>query len=430
MQEHEHLNLSVRGLTLSATVAINERSARLMQEGRTLARLGLGQSPFPIPVSVVETLRANATRKEYLAVRGLYELREAVADYHRRRANIACSADDVLVGPGSKELMFLLQVAFYGELVVPTPAWVSYVPQAQIAGRRISLLHTSKEHGYHLTAAELETLCSADPRRPRVVVLNYPCNPTGTTYSIEDLAALADVARRFKIVVLSDEIYGELHFAGAHLSIATLYPEGTIVSSGLSKWCGAGGWRLGTFVFPTQLHWLMDAMAAIASETFTSTSAPIQYAAVTAFQGGMAIERYLWRVRRILAALTAACAGSLRATGLHVPEPAGGFYLFPDFDAMREALARHGIHTSAELAERLLSEAGVAALPGSDFCREPNELTLRFSLVDFDGAKALAALETLPPDHSIDVPFLETHCRAVIEGVRRVSTWAEGLGQR
>jgi aspartate aminotransferase len=430
MQEHEHLNLNVRGLGLSATVAINERSARLMQEGRTLARLGLGQSPFPIPVSVVEALRANATCKEYLAVRGLYELREAVADYHRRRANIACSADDVMVGPGSKELMFLLQVAFYGELVVPTPAWVSYVPQAQIAGRRIALLHTSQERDYHLTAAELESLCSADPRRPRVVVLNYPCNPTGTTYSVEELAALAEVARRFKIVVLSDEIYGELHFAGTHVSIATLYPEGTIVSSGLSKWCGAGGWRLGTFVFPPQLHWLMNAMAAIASETFTSTSAPLQHAAVTAFRGGMAIERYLWRVRRILAALTAACAGYLRAARLHVPEPAGAFYLFPDFGPIREALARHGISTSAELAERLLSDVGVAVLPGSDFCREPNELTLRFSLVDFDGAKALAAIETLPADHPIEIPFLETHCCVVIEGVRRVAAWAKELNDK
>ena len=427
MQQHEHLNLNVRGLTLSATVAINERSSRLIREGRAIAKLGLGQSPFPVPAAVVETLRANATQKAYLPVCGLEELRTTVADYHRRRANIACTADDVLVGPGSKELLFLLQVAFYGELVVPTPAWVSYVAQAQIVGRRISLLHTSRERGYHLTPAELEELCATDPKRPRVVVLNYPCNPTGASYSADELSALADVARRYKIVVLSDEIYAELHFGGAHVSIATMYPEGTIVSSGLSKWCGAGGWRLGTFVFPAQLRWLLDAMAAVASETFTSTSAPIQYAAVTAFQESMAMERYLWRARRILSTLTTSCVDALRSAGLDVLQPDGAFYIFPDFGPLREPLAQRGIRTSPELAEYLLTELDVAVLPGSEFFRDRNELTLRFSLVDFDGAKAMAALEAMPPEVPVDTAFVEAHCRTVVKAVRRVAAWATTL---
>jgi len=425
MHRHEHLNLNVRGLGLSATVGINERSAQLIREGQVVARLGLGQSPFPVPLPVVEALRANATRKDYLPVRGLDELRTAVADYHHRRASIGCSADDVLVGPGSKELMFLLQVAFYGELVVPTPAWVSYVPQAQIVGHRISLLHTTREGGFRLTADQLEKLCAEDPRRPRVVILNYPCNPTGSTYSAEELGALAEVARRYRIVVLSDEIYGELHYAGAHVSIATMYPEGTIVSSGLSKWCGAGGWRLGTFVFPRDLRWLMEAMAAVASETYTSTSTPIQYAAVTAFRGGMAMERYLWQARHILAALAAVCVEILRSAGIDVVAPAGAFYVFPDFGPAREKLRRRGIGTSVQLAERLLNEVGVAGLPGSNFGRDPQELTLRFALVDFDGAKAMTALDSMPADQPVDAHFVETHCRTVVDGIRAVAAWVD-----
>jgi aspartate aminotransferase len=426
MHPREHLNLNVRGLGLSATVEIQERTARMLQEGRAVARLGLGQSPFPVPEPVVEELRANASQKAYLAVRGLEELRAAVAEYHRRRNGLGCSAGDVLVAPGSKELMFLLQVVFYGELVLPTPAWVSYAPQAQIVGRRVALLPCRPENGWRLLPEELDALCRADPGRPRVVVLNYPSNPSGTTYSSAELAELAEVARRYHVVVLSDEIYGELHYGGEHESIARHYPEGTIVSSGLSKWCGAGGWRLGTFTFPPSLRWLLDAMAAVASETYTSTSAPIQYAAVRAFRGGLEIERYLWLARRILAALAAECVAELRAAGADVVAPQGAFYLFADFAPLRALCAARRIATSPELARSLLDETGVALLPGAVFGRAPQELTLRLAFVDFDGAKAMAELESRPPGAAVDAAFLERHCRTILTALRRVRAWIAG----
>jgi aspartate aminotransferase len=419
----EPLNLNVRGLGLSATVAINELSARLIREGRAVARLGLGQSPFPVPAPVVEALRASASRKEYLPVRGLGELRDAVAEYHRRRNGTAGAGEDVLIGPGSKELMFLLQIVYYGELVIPTPAWVSYAPQAQIIGRRVSLLPCSADNGWRLRPEEFEGLCRKDPGRPRIVVLNYPSNPTGGTYSSGELEALADVGRRYGVLVLSDEIYGELHYRGEHDSIARFYPEGTIVSSGLSKWCGAGGWRLGTFTFPPALRWLLEAMAAVASETYTSTSAPIQYAAVRAFRGGMQIERYLWTARRILAALADAAVRTLADAEIEVLAPSGAFYLFPDFARARSALVQRGIRTSVDLAQRLLDEVGVAVLPGAVFGRDPEELTVRIALVDFDGAKAMATLEALPHDRPIDEAFLYTHCRRVLDAMTRISHW-------
>lgn len=178
----EPLDPNVRGLRASATVSINEHSNALIAEGRTVYKLGLGQSPFPVPDAVVEALRAHAAEKDYLPVRGLFALRRAVAHYTERTAGIDRTAEDVLIGPGSKELMFLLQLAFDGEVVIPTPAWVSYAPQAQIVGRRVRWVPTGAESGWMLTPEALERVCAEDPERPRLlIILNYPSNPTGLT---------------------------------------------------------------------------------------------------------------------------------------------------------------------------------------------------------------------------------------------------------
>lgn len=419
------LNLNVRGLGKSATLAINERVCELRAEGRTVYNMGLGQSPFPVPVPVVEALRLAAPEKDYLPVTGLAALREAVAEFHRRHDHVEAHPSRVLIGPGSKELMFLLQLTYYGEIIIAPPCWVSYLPQARIIGRKVSLLQTSYESGWKLTAEQLLEAFERvhDDTRPRLLVLNYPSNPVGNTYSPEELEALAEVCRRFDVLVLSDEIYGRLHHQGDHVSIARFYPENTIISSGLSKWCGAGGWRLGTFSFPPELEWLLDAMAAVASETYTSVSAPIQYAAVTAFRGGVAIERYLWHTRRILATLGGQCADALAQTGLRVLRPTGAFYLFVDFTPVRDRLVARGVRDGTTLCARLLEDTGVAALPGVAFGRSRSELTARLAYIDFDGARALAASENIPLHEPLPEGFVAQHCGRVVEGVHRLAGW-------
>jgi aspartate aminotransferase len=413
-------------------VAINARSNELLAQGRRIFKLGLGQSPFPVPESVVQSLRDHAHEKDYLPVHGLRRLRDTVAEYHNRREGLLRSGDDVLIGPGSKELMFLIQLVYYGDLVIPTPAWVSYAPQARIVGRQVHLVPTRQQDGWRLRPEALEALCRSDPDRPRILILNYPANPTGGTLDEGQLRALAAVARAYRVVLLSDEIYGELHHLGEHVSIARFYPEGTIISSGLSKWCGAGGWRLGTFVFPPGMRWLLDAMAAAASETYTSTSAPIQYAAVRAFQGGADIEDYLARSRRVLVALGQVVCATLAAGGVDCPGPDGAFYLFPDFTPMRDRIEKRGIHTSAELCEILLQETGVAMLPGSEFGRPAQEFTCRLAYVDFDGSAALAAAAATPeapeatPEAKIDdAGFARQHCGRVCEAIDRVLDWLQ-----
>ncbi len=418
-----HLNLNVRGLPLSATLRISELSNQLLREGRQVYKMGLGQSPFPVPESVQEELRTNAYQKDYLPVMGLRELRSEVSDFISRTEGVRYTPDNVMIGPGSKELMFIIQLVYYGDLVIPTPSWVSYAPQASIIGRHISWLQTDIGTGWKPMPMALEELCRNDRERPRLIILNYPANPHGGTYSVDELKGIADIARHYKLVLLSDEIYAHLHHDGAHASIARFYPEGTIISNGISKWAGAGGWRLGAFVFPKQLSWLQEAMATVASETYTSTAAPIQYAAVRAFQGGMDIERYLMHSRRILKALGQSLATRLRTSGVQLVDPKGAFYLFPDFGTHKDKLAARGIATSEDFCKKLLDDTGVAILPGSDFGRPASELTARLAYVDFDGTRSLAAAEQIPADQPLDETFLKTNCRNCIEAIDKLCCW-------
>jgi len=182
-----NLNLNVRGLAPSSTLAINERSNQLINQGRTIYKLGLGQSPFPVPERVVESLRQHAHEKDYLPVRGLPALRESIANFFNKTQHVERSAEDVMIGPGSKELIFILQLVYYGDLIIPTPSWVSYSPQARIIGRHVQWVPTTNENNWRLSPEKLDLICRTDHDRPRVVIINYPSNPVGSTYPIERL---------------------------------------------------------------------------------------------------------------------------------------------------------------------------------------------------------------------------------------------------
>ena len=423
------INPVLNGLGESDTLAINERSKELIAQGKIVYRFGLGQSPFPVPDSVVEALRVNAHQKDYLPVRGLPLLREAVADFHRRKDSIEAHPDCVMIGPGSKELVFLLQLIFNGEIIVISPCWVSYIPQAKILGKKLSIIHSSHEYQWQLRPKLFsDFLQKRKPSDdPAFMILNYPGNPDGITIKERDLEEMANMARDNNIYILSDEIYGQLHHEGKHTSIGKFYPEGTIMSSGLSKWCGAGGWRLGTFTFPPDLKWLMDKMSVVASETFTAVSAPIQYAAVQAFRGGTDIEEYLWHVRKILANLGKECVRILKDAGVTVNEPVGGFYLFLDFSNYTDKFLSRGITTSQQLCARLLDETGVAILQGSAFGRPEEEFSARMAYVDFDGAGALAASRTMALPNPLPEEFNKVYCPMVVSGVTRIAEWLKNF---
>lgn len=192
------LNLNIRGVNQSPTLAVNELSKKLNANGKKVFPMGLGQSPFPVPAPIVEALKMHAHEKDYLPVRGLEALRSAVAHFHRQKDNVDIKANNILIGPGSKELMFILMLVYYGDVIVPSPCWVSYGPQAKIIGRNIKVIQTTFENKWRITPDQLRDflLNENDHFKPRLLILNYPSNPDGGTYSADDLKRIAKVAKK------------------------------------------------------------------------------------------------------------------------------------------------------------------------------------------------------------------------------------------
>jgi len=418
------LNNRVSGLRVSPTVGINDISNQLIKDGKFVYKFGLGQSPFPVPSCVTQALSASSAQKDYLPAQGLLKLRENIAAYQNER-NRRCrkteyeassiDASEVFVGPGSKELIFILQLVYYGDLVLQSPCWVSYGPQAKIIGRSINYIRSTIDTQWKICPTDLRAYFEKEGAdKPRILILNYPSNPTGQIYTDSELSAIADVCREFGAIVLSDEIYSSLTYdndSSAYTSISHYYPEGTIILDGISKWCGAGGWRLGYFIIPKQLQWLSNAMKTVASETFTSVSAPIQHAAIAAYDGhfeNAEIQQYLTASKQVLKRISNEVVDGLRAYDVDVLHPKGGFYCYGRINKtkkgklLQQELYEHDEEAMREYVmekffEDMLKESGVAVLPGHYFGSRVDRLCFRLSFVNFDGEKALRQ----PDDESL-----------------------------
>jgi len=388
------LNPNLAKTRKSATLAINERSKALMEQGKHVFRFGLGQSPFPVPDCMIAALHESAQIKDYLAVQGLLPLRQAISDYLQRTENVSYAEDQIIIGPGSKELMFILQNVLNTELLLPAPSWVSYQPQATLCGLACHWVPCSADNHWKFTIEDLKQTINDHPNA-KLLILNSPNNPSGACFNKKELLAITKVARAHKIIILSDEIYSALNFKQQHVSLSRYYPEGTIISNGISKWSGAGGWRLGFMAVPQELSVVLDAMVVFASETYTSVSAPIQFAAIKAFEKSAEIDQYTASTWRIMQFITQTFCQKLIDMNIICPTPEGGFYLLCEFRAQKEDLIGMGLVTSGQLCERLLNDTGIAGLPGNDFGIDPNHFTMRLALVDFDGAKSLAEYETM-----------------------------------
>ena len=403
----------INQLKPSATLAINEESNRLKKSGKNIYKFGFGQSPFPVPDSIICALKNNANKNTYLPMQGLEELRSVIANYLNKNNNNNFKSDDILIGPGTKELMFLTQIAFQGEVLLPAPSWVSYQPQAFIAKNTVHWIQTTKSSNWFPTAEQLENKIKNIKNKNLLLFLNSPNNPSGTVCN--NLQEIAEVAKKYKLIILSDEIYSQLTFDGQYRSISNFYPEGTIVSTGLSKWCGAGGWRLGFFAIPDQLKVLKSSLKILSSESFTSVSAPIQYAAIEAYKGDHSV--YLNTVRKILSFAGNYVYENLKSNTINVIKPEGGFYLFPEFTNAK-------FSTSSEMCKDILNKTGVALLSGSDFGLDNNKMVVRLSYTDFDGSNFLK--NTLG-SKNLDKADLEKYAPNIVEGVIKLKEWSNSL---
>ena len=397
----------------SATLAINEKSKILTAQGKKIYRFGFGQSPFPVPDKIVSVLKENADKKAYLPMQGLPELREAISRYLSAKTRSSFLKENIIITPGSKEGMFLMHMAFNGDIILPAPSWVSYAPQAKIASNKVHWLQTSAENNWFPTAVELEKKIKSTKKKNIILILNSPNNPSGTTCN--NLQELSKVAKKYKIIILSDEIYTDLKFDKKYESISRYYPEGTCITGGLSKWCGAGGWRLGFFAAPKQLNLLMENLKVLASETFSTVSSPVQYAAVEAYQENY--ENFKLKTTNILKAVGMYVYENLRSNKILINPPQGGFYLMPEFINKK-------YKTSSDLCVAILKETGVALLPGSAFGFRPNKMLVRLSFTDFDGN---TFLENVSSEKKINSADVEKYAPKVVAGSKILSNWAKRL---
>jgi len=397
----------------SATLAINEESSRLEKEGKKVYKFGFGQSPFPIPGNIVLELKNNASKNKYLPMQGLEELRTAIANYLNKHNNNSFKSANIIVGPGSKELMLLTNIAFNGDILLPAPSWVSYQPQAFIAKNKVHWIQTSANSSWFPTAEQIEKKIKSIKNKNILLFLNSPNNPSGTV--CKNLEEIAEVSKKYKLVILSDEIYSNLTFQSKYKSISNFYPEGTIVSTGLSKWCGAGGWRLGFFAIPDELNELKNSLKILCSESFTSVSAPIQYAAVEAYTGDY--SNYLENVKKILFSTGMHVYENLKSNAVNVSKPEGGFYLFPEFLNAK-------FSSSAEMCKEILEKTGVALLPGSDFGINSKRMIARLSYTDFDGE---IFLKNTSGGKNLDTGDLKKYAPNIVDGTSKLKEWSNTL---
>ncbi len=417
-----------REIEKSQTLLLNEQSRNLESGGKTMYKFGFGQSPFLPPEPAMHVLAESAHRKEYAPVQGMPELRENVAAFHTELDGFYAKADDTLIAPGSKSLLYNTMLAFEdAHILIPAPAWVSYAPQAKLIGHAATRLNSSYKTRWRVTPDMIEDAVQNAPAgvKNHLLILNYPGNPEGLSYTEDELKALADVLRKHGVWVLADEIYGLLHHQGEHKCLANYYPERTTTTTGLSKWAGAGGWRLGVQFLPEGTAELKECLLGIASETYSCAPTPVQVAACEAYKWNDYTKSYVEHQRKIFTLIGNWCHSALQEAGVNVHAPEGGFYLLLDFSPFADKLRAKSFNTDQDFCADLMDKTGAAILPGGAFGLDVNGFCARFAYINFDGDTALKASQA--HGGTLDHSFMEQYAPSTIEGVNQIVNYLNTL---
>jgi aspartate aminotransferase len=322
-------------------------------------------TPEPVKAAAEAAIRAGFTK--YTPSSGIDDLRQAIIDKFQSEQGLCYEKAQILVSCGAKHSLYNLAEAFLesgDEIIIPTPYWVSYADQALLNDATPVFLPTDEAAGYAIDPDRLERLVTP---RTKAILVNSPCNPTGAVYEWKTLEAIANIAIRHQLLIISDEIYEKVLYDGAvHRSIATISPEvadRTIIINGVSKAYAMTGWRIGYAAGPKDL---LTAMANIQSQSTSNPCSISQKAAVAALKlGGPFTEKMVNefdRRRRVIVDRLN------KIPGVSCRLPGGAFYAFPNIGGVLGEHRPTGPKRSPqEVAQYLLKEARVAVVPGEAF---------------------------------------------------------------
>jgi len=372
------LSNRVNAIKPSPTLAVTNRAAELKAAGKDIIGLGAGEPDFDTPqhikTAAIEAINAGMTK--YTAVDGTPALKKAIIDKFKRENGLEYAANQVLVSSGGKQSFFNMALALLNEgdeVIVPAPYWVSYPDMVIVADATPVIITTTQEQRFKMTPQQLE---AAITDKTRLVVLNSPSNPTGVAYEHEELAALADVLRKYpEVLIATDDMYEHIRFNDKpFVNILNAAPdlyERTIVLNGVSKAYSMTGWRIGYAAGPAKL---IGAMKKVQSQSTSNPCSIAQAAAVAALNGGLeCVEEMVVAFRQrhefVVNALN-------EIPGVECIPADGTFYAFPSFHKVIEGSDQFA--DDIALAEYLLTDAGVALVPGSAF-GAPGNMRLSFA---------------------------------------------------
>ncbi len=385
-----------------------------------------GQSPFHVPPPLARALERAAVKSGYADAEGIFELRKAAAGFNARHFGLAPNPERIIIGPGTKGLLFLLFSILDGEIIIPVPSWIGYAPQASFLGKTYHPLLTSHDNGYKLTAEDLVSFLKKHDKKQYLLVLNNPNNPTGAVYSKDELSSIAAICRKNGIIVLSDEIYALTTFNfSAFTSMGIVYPEGTFVLSGLSKDRSAGGYRLGICYLPeADCRKIKMGFKKLAATVYTNVTTPVQWAAMAAYSENDEIEEYIAITRELhrIMGLTVSKEFT-EIEGLQVTKPEGGFYFYIDFNSFKDNLKFCGVNNSNQLGKALISHPHhIATVTGDSLLLPPDNYGARIAFVDYNGQRAYEAYKNQRPSSSKEeIAFVKEFAPLMVEGAAAVS---------
>ena len=365
----EFLSQRVNSLAVSQTLAMSQKSTELRAQGVDVINLSVGEPDFHTPQHIKDAA-ARAIDENftfYSPVPGYLSLRKAICEKLRKENGLTFVPEQIVVSTGAKQALcnvILSTVNPGDEVIIPTPAWVSYVEMVKLAEGVTVTVPAGIDNNFKITPAQLE---AAITDRTRMILLCSPSNPTGSVYTKDELQALVDVlARHPQIIVLSDEIYEHINYTGSFTSLGS-FPEiadRTVIINGVSKAYAMTGWRIGYCAAPLAIA---KACSKLQGQYTSGTCSIAQKAAEEAYTGPqdcIAEMREAFRRRRDLVVELAS-----KIPGFKVNEPQGAFYLFPEVSAlMGKRCGDRIINTSADLAMYLLEEGHVATVDGGAFC--------------------------------------------------------------